>query len=675
MKDKSYKYLPTSMLVCVGLTGILFPLLLKSQLATVSQRSDQTSTAALLNLLAKNTKLVLIAGAVLILMACLHFVLQKYFRQHLKNKKLLISFRFFIVLSLMTFFTSLVYVGFDSPPFGIDDANIFFVYAKNFANHHGFVYNIGGETVEGFTSFLWVFMISLIYYFTSEPYSIILVLNILILSIALTTALTYVDNSFVFLFSGSNENNSFLTFGGILFLSWVFSSPGYASWTTLTYMETGIWSSFLILTSILVLNHIRLSTPTLKYSALFSLLILLLILTRPEGMLFSLLFLALFFLNTLLTVDSGKVVLKQMIPPVATYLVTILGITLFRLTYFGYPLPNTYYAKVSPDMLYNVKKGSEYFLEFFLSNGFILLHVLAAFCGLVIVGISLLGYRKYNGSLLSYLRDTFAVPKVTYFSISVITLLGVLIPIYEGGDHFGSFRFYQPIWPLLILPTLCLLKGVGKNIQVNYSNKSLIMFKYLSIMPLFIFFCIVNNVKWYDFEKTSNITHEFDIAENGREKGNYLNQLFADFDLPRVGVVTAGGIKFTYNGQVIDLLGINDIEIAHHDGDRKGVKNHASFNKEVFYRKEPDIVLPVIKELPPDAKYVKNIKIHPVHNENFFDTVLQGILEDEQFTQIYTAALVRRIDSKSEKYLFAYFQTKYLNQLVESGRYRVGIVH
>ena len=128
------------------------------------------------------------------------------------------------------------------------------------------------------------------------------------------------------------------------------------------------------------------------------------------------------------------------------------------------------------------------------------------------------------------------------------------------------------------------------------------MFKYLSIMPLFIFFCIVNNVKWYDFEKTSNITHEFDIAENGREKGNYLNQLFADFDLPRVGVVTAGGIKFTYNGQVIDLLGINDIEIAHHDGDRKGVKNHASFNKEVFYRKEPDIVLPVIKELPPRSK-------------------------------------------------------------------------
>ena len=38
----------------------------------------------------------------------------------------------------------------DQPLTGIDDANIFFTYASNLAGGEGFVYNAGGERVEGF---------------------------------------------------------------------------------------------------------------------------------------------------------------------------------------------------------------------------------------------------------------------------------------------------------------------------------------------------------------------------------------------------------------------------------------------------------------------------------------------------------------------------------------------
>ena len=41
------------------------------------------------------------------------------------------------------------------PQVGIDDANITQVYARNIAAGHGYVYNIGGERVEGSTSLLW----------------------------------------------------------------------------------------------------------------------------------------------------------------------------------------------------------------------------------------------------------------------------------------------------------------------------------------------------------------------------------------------------------------------------------------------------------------------------------------------------------------------------------------
>ena len=43
----------------------------------------------------------------------------------------------------------------------------------------------------------------------------------------------------------------------------------------------------------------------------------------------------------------------------------VLGLlTLFRLQYFGYPLPNTYYAKVSPSLAYNLEDGAVYLLKY-----------------------------------------------------------------------------------------------------------------------------------------------------------------------------------------------------------------------------------------------------------------------------------------------------------------------
>ena len=63
--------------------------------------------------------------------------------------------RVLIVLAAFSFCvaaTSFSFHKLHNPLTGIDDANIYFVYARNLANGHGFVYNIGGERVEGFTS-------------------------------------------------------------------------------------------------------------------------------------------------------------------------------------------------------------------------------------------------------------------------------------------------------------------------------------------------------------------------------------------------------------------------------------------------------------------------------------------------------------------------------------------
>jgi len=45
-----------------------------------------------------------------------------------------------------------------APQVGFDDANITQVYARHLAEGHGFVYNIGGERVEGSTSLIWTLL-------------------------------------------------------------------------------------------------------------------------------------------------------------------------------------------------------------------------------------------------------------------------------------------------------------------------------------------------------------------------------------------------------------------------------------------------------------------------------------------------------------------------------------
>ena len=78
----------------------------------------------------------------------------------------------------------------------------------------------------------------------------------------------------------------------------------------------------------------------------------------------------------------------------------------------------------------------------------------------------------------------------------------------------------------------------------------------------------------------------------GRTYGQQLNELFSNLDTyPSQGVLTAGALAYAYNGKTYDLLGLNNTKMAHADKEKnpKAPKNHASFNKGVFYELSPDI--------------------------------------------------------------------------------------
>lgn len=77
--------------------------------------------------------------------------------------------RFILILMCTIASTALVWNNNMHSIFGVDDANIYFVYMKNIAQGYGFVYSIGGEHVEGFTSLSWTLLGSLFLRYQNTP--------------------------------------------------------------------------------------------------------------------------------------------------------------------------------------------------------------------------------------------------------------------------------------------------------------------------------------------------------------------------------------------------------------------------------------------------------------------------------------------------------------------------
>jgi len=151
-----------------------------------------------------------------------------------------------------------------------------------------------------------------------------------------------------------------------------------------------------------------------------ALILILLGMTRPEGMFISCALLVAFW--------TTRLVRPLRTPAVAiactgAVLVAFAAVTIWRVSEFGHPLPNTYYAKSSESRLLEARAGLEYLGKWiFFSSGPLLIFTFAALA---------LGSR-------AYLRALFVVGQ-----------LGVVV--LAGGDPHPAFRFFLPILPLLAM--------------------------------------------------------------------------------------------------------------------------------------------------------------------------------------------------------------------------------
>lgn len=541
--------------------------------------------------------------------------------------------RFFIVLLVVS---SVIFLRwfyyYDQSLTGIDDANIYFVYAKNLSEGSGFVYNPGGERVEGFTSFLWTLILS-IFYLAGPMEILALFLNLFLVSYTLSQLTAFADS-----LNKPSASNP-MGFAGWGILSFICLIPGYLDWTVLTLMETGLWSSLLVLITLLLLKLFR--EPENKPSEKGLLyLIPLLIWTRPESIAWGLIFIAIRFGQLLYQSHSFSDSFRKTMPVFAAYFVPLVVLFIFRLSYFGYPFPNTYYAKVSYNVWNNVIDGFYYLWRYVKENPFIPVFLLLYGISFILIANTLIRKKAWLYTI-----------SAIQFTILLIVGVQFLIPFYTGGDHFYLSRFFQPLYPILLL-------GVF-NISFWQQHTRLKVSK-LSIPQagfLLVSLCLLITASTrFSLFQASPILKEFKIAQYGRETGERLNSLFENSThYPSVGTYLAGGLAYRYNGKTVDLLGLNNTLIAHSPKDFEGgYKNHSAFNKAAFYKLMPDMVhMDFIESL-------NQASLNEYDSTDFQNQVYKYIFQDEEFRAKYVPAVIMESE---ESWYQAYVQEKYLDTL------------
>jgi len=511
----------------------------------------------------------------------------------------------------------LVYVCSGRPKRGIDDAQITFSYSVNLAAGHGLTYAHNPERVEGFTSLLWTLICAAPFRLgLNEPG--VLAITLLVLCLTQILILEVIRKS------ASVRRLPTWPFE-LAYLLPVFSCPMYFTWMSITLMDTCLWGLGVVLMSYVALfpprSHLGVVVASMPF--FFA------PLSRPEAAFVAPAIIALMWLRGRSNPQHHPHLTLGL---TAAFLTSAVAVTLFRLWFFGYPLPNTYYAKISPSLIYSFLHGSRYALDFASAGG-------------PVVGVSLIFLLWFAGNLIGRLarglrmRPRRPVQLADWELAALIVLILLVIPVLTGGDHFRGFRFYQPAFPLMAL-TVALFLTAWCPANVATQLRSLFPLKHNPFAFSFLlaglgFWAVIgaHAPSWRDFgSKKGTLASEFEIAEYGVKKGENLGRLLSGSAcLPTIGVIAAGGIARTYPGRIVDLMGLNSTAIAHYPGDRKGLKNHAAFEKEAFFRLVRIDILWTTLPTPPDTS-------------NFATIALKGLLSDPRFVKewrygvLYSAA-------------------------------------
>ncbi len=287
----------------------------------------------------------------------------------------------------------------------IDDAFISFRYARNLVEGQGLVFN-PGEYIEGYTNLLWTLLVAAGMALGVSAPMVAHVLGLVSGVAALAAGYVYAGTGL------ATERRWIAAIAPLLIMTTI----GFSYWS-MSGLETAL---FLACVTIALASHARdrMGVATLAACAAT--------MTRPDG---GLVAVVIFAFHLAAHWREGWRAWRW---PVA-YGGFLVALTVFRLLYYGDPLPNTFYAKVGGvPLLYG-----RIYIQFFLMDGALWLLLPAAF---------------------SLLADRRLLPGLVY------ALLVTAYVFRVGGDAFPYYRFLLPV---LVCLAVLAVRGIDAAYRRN----------------------------------------------------------------------------------------------------------------------------------------------------------------------------------------------------------------
>lgn len=429
-----------------------------------------------------------------------------------------------------------------------DDAYISFTYSRNMAEGHGLVYNAGEAPVEGYTNFLWTFLVGVGMWAGFNPAHVAQVMSML----ASFGAVLLVWRLTVCL----GVPAALAALASLLLAS---KAPLWAE--TMGGLETTMFT-FLVLGAVVL----RLSGEASRRREIYTSLVLAAAaLTRPEGVLFFGLFEIFNFLEWL--VRKGETSFPEYVRRVvwrAIPFVLVVGThVLWRYATYGDIVPNTFHAKVAGNPgLY--KRGLVYvwsgILDFAPKQSLALLFFLPF--------VVFLWRRKDRAWQLCLF----------------LSLAFIAYQISVGGDYKNTIRFLIPI-----LPVWCALAVAG----VHFAAARITAAPKLARQGVAALVIIVLG-GWsahLHYESTKAIFNRWLRVAQLKAIGRHLDET-----LPPeawIAVSNAGIIPYYSKRRTIDMWGLSDAHIARSPAKLGTAMDvgHQKGDGEYVLRQSPDAIL------------------------------------------------------------------------------------
>jgi arabinofuranosyltransferase len=414
---------------------------------------------------------------------------------------------------------------------GIDDAYISYRYSRNLSQGNGPVFNVG-ERVEGYSNFLYVLLISPAFLVTDD---------LGIYSFAAALNLIFVAAAFVVYYN---------------YLKWKYSQPLVVPACLLFALSPALWAAVAsgLETPLVIFFQVVIWTVADQLATdgrrndLFILCgaMILSVLARADGFIVPIVAIVYLMFRKRYCFALGCTLVLF-----GTFAVYVL----WRYQYYGYPLPNTYYVKVSGPLEGRMAAGFRQMLGVLLFQG-----GLASGLALMLAVMSALrtlAMEKWR-----------ALQRVPLELLLGFTLLGYWI--YVGGDVFAE-RFLIILLPIgisLFLRNINNFEGVRR-------SRLLIGFMVLYLTSQGIFVALDQRFvySWNKYDRWMSV-------------GLFLRERYKT---ETIAVDGAGKIPFYSRLASIDMLGLNDEYLGHKPVDFFLV-GHNKFDADYVLSRHPDLI-------------------------------------------------------------------------------------